>query len=184
MKSATSLRKTTDVEVQPNYKNARHAGDTKRRRGLTFYLHPGQVFLSADPYRVTTILGSCVAVCIHDAELRIGGIAHYLLPYECGNGDLAARFGDIAIRKLIVGLLQLGSQKCNLRGKIFGGACVVDVFRDKDSHLGIQNVELARHILWKEGIDIVAEDVGGIRARKLIFNLANGTAWVKELKGD
>ena len=48
------------------------------------YLHPGQVFVSPDPAVVTTILGSCVAVCVFDPVLRVGGTNHYLLPHWVG----------------------------------------------------------------------------------------------------
>ncbi|HEU4388581.1 MAG TPA: chemotaxis protein CheD [Blastocatellia bacterium] len=181
MKPATLLRKTTESEERPAVKTPHDSGGVKSKPGPKIYLHPGQVFVSADPYEVTTILGSCVAVCIHDVVLRIGGIGHYLLPYEAGHGGIGARFGDVAIQSVIAGLLRLGSQKSNLRGKIFGGACVVDAFRGKDVHLGVQNLELARKILSNEGISVVAEDVGGLRARKLIFNLKDGTVWIKEL---
>lgn len=184
MKPATILRKNAEIEGKSAPVRQRDRSNVKSKSGLTAYLHPGQVFVSADAYAVTTILGSCVAVCIHDVALRIGGIAHYLLPYRVAHDDFLARCGNVAIRNLIDGLLSLGSQKRNLRAKLFGGACVINAFRGKDTHLGIQNVELARKILSHQGIDIVAEDVGGLRARKLIFHLEDGTAWVKELKGD
>lgn len=156
----------------------------KSTSALTVYLHPGQLLVSGEPYSVTTILGSCVAVCIHDALLNIGGIAHFILPLRVGNGEFLPRFGNVAIQKLIDGLMNIGSQKRNLQAKLFGGACVVPAFRGRDKYLGTQNFELAREVLKDEGIDIIAEDVGGLRARKLVFNLHDGTAWVKVLNGD
>ena len=58
--------------------NPENDGSGARR---TVYLHPGQVFVSPDPTEVTTILGSCVAVCVFDPVLRLGGTNHYLLPH-------------------------------------------------------------------------------------------------------
>jgi chemotaxis protein CheD len=150
-------------------------------KGLRSYLHPGQLFVSAAPYSVTTILGSCVAVCMHDPLLKSGGIVHYLLPYKVSLDKLSLRIGSVAINALIGKLLALGSRKENLQAKLFGGACVIEAFRSRENHLGAQNVELARSLLSNESIPVVAEDVGGAQARKLIFQVEDGTVWVKQL---
>ena len=72
-----------------------------------FYLHPGQIFVSAESSAVTTILGSCVAVCLYDRHLEIGGINHFLLPFVSREGQAAGRFGDRAVRAVIDQLLAL-----------------------------------------------------------------------------
>ncbi|HEX6770065.1 MAG TPA: chemotaxis protein CheD, partial [Candidatus Binatia bacterium] len=74
----------------------------------TAYLHPGQLFVAADSYAVTTILGSCVAVCLWDPVTRIGGINHFLLPTFSGQGIASPRFGNIAIKDLLDQLAELG----------------------------------------------------------------------------
>ncbi len=145
------------------------------------YLHPGQLFASAERSAVSTILGSCVAVCLWDPISKIGGINHYLLPLWTGQGTSSPRFGDVAVRDLLNKLLKLGSQKPRLQAKLFGGACVVEAFREGENHLGAKNVQAAEELLEKEGIPLVAHDVGGCRGRKLIFHTDNGTAWVKQL---
>jgi hypothetical protein len=38
-----------------------------------YYLHTGQVFATDEPYAVTTILGSCVAVCLWDDRSQVAG---------------------------------------------------------------------------------------------------------------
>ena len=60
------------------------------------YLHPGQLVVSAAPCSVSTILGSCVAVCVWDEETGIGGMNHFLLPNFAGRGLSSARFGNVA----------------------------------------------------------------------------------------
>lgn len=141
------------------------------------YLHPGQLYVSADPSAVTTILGSCIAVCLWDPVLRVGGTNHYLLP-ECGSGSSSPRFGNVAIRRLVEGMLSLGSQEQHLRAKVFGGACVLDAFVG-GSHLGAKNADLGLRILREEGIPVVAEDVGGRRGRKVVFHTDSGLALVR-----
>lgn len=145
------------------------------------YLHPGQLFVAAGPATVTTILGSCVAVCIWDVTLGIGGINHYLLPNGLRTASVSLRYGNVAIAQLLEKLARVGTRLPNLRAKIFGGACVLDAMRGKENHLGDKNVEIAREKLGDADIPIVAADVGGIRGRKLIFHPHDGNALVKLL---
>jgi len=145
------------------------------------YLHPGQLFVSAEGYAVTTILGSCVAVCLWDPVTKIGGINHFLLPNFSGEGIASPRYGNIAIKELLHRLTQLGSQKHNLLAKMFGGACVLEAFRQRQHHLGTKNIETAQELLKSESIPVVGHDVGGQRGRKLIFHTDDGAAWVKAL---
>jgi chemotaxis protein CheD len=144
------------------------------------YLHPGQIFVSAERSAVTTILGSCVAVCLYDPYIKVGGMNHFLLPFDSGEGQ-AERFGNRAVDLLIDRLLALGSARERLRAKLFGGACVLDAFRDRQNHLGTQNVQVAREILTAAEIPIVSADVEGRRGRKLIFHTDDGSAWIKSL---
>ena len=44
------------------------------------FLYPGQVFVTRDPITISTILGSCAAVCLWDRHKKAGGMNHYLLP--------------------------------------------------------------------------------------------------------
>jgi chemotaxis protein CheD len=137
------------------------------------------VFASGEPAEATTILGSCVAVCLWDRRLRIGGANHFLLPRGAGHGHDSARFGNVAVDRLLAELAALGSQAVDLQAKVFGGAAVIDVFRGREGHLGSDNVDLARARLKEEGIPIVAEDVGGHRGRKVIFQTDSGIALVR-----
>lgn len=144
------------------------------------YLHPGQMFASRTPTTVTTILGSCVSVCVWDPFSRIGGINHYLLP--SGSAEAPLRFGDVATHALVAELLALGAGRSGLKAKVFGGSCIADVFvRRGAGHLGEENVERALEALRADGVPVEARDTGGRRGRKLIFHTDDGSAWVKEL---
>jgi chemotaxis protein CheD len=148
---------------------------------MKIYLHPGQLFASAERCAVTTILGSCVALCLWDPISKVGGINHYLLPFWVGECLASARFGNVAVRDLIDRVLAHGGQKWRLQAKLFGGACVLEAFRNREKHLGMKNVEVAQSLLEEEGIPVVAHDVGGQKGRKLIYHTDSGTAWVKQL---
>jgi len=147
----------------------------------TFYLHPGGIYASPDPVAVTTILGSCVAVCLWDSLRGIGGINHYLLPHWAGEGQSSGRFGNVAMRLLIEKVVGLGGKPRDLQAKLFGGACVIEAMQASGRHLGIQNIDIARKLLEKEEIPVVGEDVGGKKGRKVIFHTDSGITWVKLL---
>jgi chemotaxis protein CheD len=146
-----------------------------------YYLHPGQLFVSHESYAVTTILGSCVSVCLWDPLTQIGGINHFLLPMDIGEDQASLRFGNLAVRELIEEVVRVGAEQARLRAKLFGGACVLEAFRGRENHLGAKNVTIAREVLAAADIPIIGEDVGGNRGRKLIFHTDNGSAWVKQL---
>jgi chemotaxis protein CheD len=145
------------------------------------YLHPGQLFVAAQPSAITTILGSCVSLCLWDPVMKIGGINHYLLPFWVGDAIASPRFGTVAIEALIEKVLSLGARKSRLRAKLFGGACVIEAFRERDDHIGIVNARLAESMLSIQGIPVIEQDLAGCRGRKLIFNTDDGTSWVKFL---
>lgn len=143
------------------------------------YLHPGQVFASAESRSVATILGSCVAVCLWDETLRAGGMNHFVLA-EAGAQEQSARFAAPAIGQLLRELTALGSRRQSLVAKVFGGACVLRAMAP-GHHLGARNVEAAREVLRREGVRIVSEDVGGTRGRRVVFHTDDGSAWVRLL---
>jgi chemotaxis protein CheD len=106
---------------------------------------------------------------------------HYLLPFWVGDDIASPRFGTVAIETLIEKVLSLGARKNHLRAKLFGGACVIEAFRERDDHIGIVNARLAENLLRLEGIPVVEQDLVGRRGRKLIFHTDDGASWVKYL---
>ncbi len=146
------------------------------------FLRAGQIFTSAAPAVVTTILGSCVSVCLWDSVSGAGGVNHYLLPVAGGRRqEDAGRFGEMTIPRLIDELLALGCRKRNLAAKVFGGANVLGAAGAGKNHIGTKNAEVAFAMLSAEGIPVLARDVGGSRGRKVIFHTQGGSVWVRKL---
>jgi chemotaxis protein CheD len=145
------------------------------------YLHAGHLFVSGTSTRVSTILGSCVAVALFDPVAQVGGLNHFLLPQGPESAAPSARFGAIAVPWLIEAVVAAGASRRSLQAKVFGGACVLRAFRTTAGNLGQKNVQVAKAILQSERIPIVAEDVDGERGRKLIFQTHDGAAWVRSL---
>lgn len=148
------------------------------------YLEPGGVVAAARPIEVTTILGSCVSVCLWDEQQQVGGMNHFLLPSAPRGQPASSRHGEAAIPMLVKELERLGGQRQHLRAKLFGGGHMIGAPRSAAGlSLGQRNAELARRLLAELGIPIVAEDLGGTCGRKLRFRTHDGSAWVKTLGG-
>lgn len=137
------------------------------------YLYPGMIFAEVQPHRVTTVLGSCIAVCLFDPVRRTGGINHYMLPFWNGEGLATPRYGNVAIDALIERLLEFGCLASRLQAKVFGGAAMWD---NGNSFIpvGERNRELAWQMLERYDIPVVASDVGGSASRKIIYHSGSG----------
>ena len=145
------------------------------------YLHPGQIFATTAPTLVTTILGSCVTVCLRDPVTGVTGINHFLLPRNPMRGTDDARYGDTAMESLAAAMWKEGALGHRTVAKIFGGACVLRGYAPAGRSIGEQNVEIARRFLESHHIEVVAAQTGGVRGRKLVFDTADGAAWLKEI---
>jgi chemotaxis protein CheD len=149
--------------------------------GATTFVHTGEVAVTSSSALFSTILGSCVSVCLWDPTTGAGGMNHFLLPDQVSNGISSPRFGNVAVTTLLAKLERSGIRPSALRAKIFGGASMLDSGVAPREALGTRNGELARVLLTLAGIPIVAEDIGGNRGRKLIFRTSDGAAWVRKL---
>src|SRR5882724_1486773 len=107
------------------------------------YLYPGQIFTASQPMMVTTILGSCVAVCLWDERSQIAGINHFLLPNNPIPGQSDARYGNTAIARLIDEMVSAGATKQRLVAKLVGGASILMGAAGPRFSIGDQNIAAA-----------------------------------------
>jgi chemotaxis protein CheD len=132
-----------------------------------YFLKPGYIFLPSRPTVISTVLGSCVGVCLWDRRRQVGGVNHFQLPYHDKKENATARYGDVSTVTLIRMMVAEGSKIKHLEAQIFGGA-------DNPSlgtrNVGMGNIHVARKILGQYKIKIVSEDVGGEKGRKIVFN--------------
>jgi chemotaxis protein CheD len=142
----------------------------------------GEFRISNDPEAVlTTLLGSCVAACIWDPLLHVGGMNHFLLPGDNEQQIRAAeRYGAHLMELLVNALLSAGATRQRLVAKLFGGANLNSSLAD----IGGRNGEFAQRFLRNEGIRVLGESLGGDRARKVQFWPASGRARQMQLPKD
>lgn len=130
---------------------------------------------------IATLLGSCVAVCLYDPKLRVGGMNHFLLPSRKGsdNDDTdIVLAGDYSMEILVNSLLGKGARKERLVAKAFGGGTILTSIR---MAIGERNAQFAKEWLAREGIALGASDFLGPWSRKVIFDPATGDVWCRRL---
>ena len=172
-KQATALAAAANVSLESR---GPVAGNRKKA-----YLLPGELHASAEPCQVKTILGSCVAICLWDRWRGAGGINHFLLPSSREGHPASLRYADEATRVLLELLEALGCRPPNLCAKIFGGAALFQSNNRYVLSLGGKNVGAALSLMKGAGIPVVAQETGGSRGRKLIFNTDDGVAWTQRI---
>lgn len=133
----------------------------------------GEYRISSAPTEVlSTVLGSCVAVCLTDPEARVGGMNHFLLPERAGKEGENVRYGAYSMELLINGLLKRGARKTRLTAKLFGGANMLSQLRD----IGASNVRFAKEFLQNEAIPLASESTGGHRRGASAFGRRTGVS--------
>jgi chemotaxis protein CheD len=139
--------------------------------------------VSADPsdVLVTYSLGSCIGVCLYDPVTNIGGMLHYQLPDSKMDPDRAQKkpfmFADTGMKILIRRLIEMGAKKTRMQVKIAGGASMDS--GPKGFDIGKRNHLAFRKIMWKNGMFIDSEDVGGFSPRNLYMNMTDGSITVR-----
>ncbi|MCP4522009.1 MAG: chemotaxis protein CheD [Cytophagales bacterium] len=158
-------------------------GNIKRSENYqTHYLYPSALFADPAPHQVTTILGTCVAVCLWDPINKIGGINHYMLPFWNGEGLASPKYGNIAIEKLVQKMMSMGSSPDYLQAKVFGGKGGSGGQSSSVYQIGERNITVAQEMLKEYGIPIVSSSTGGEFGRKLLFFTDTGEVLMKFLK--
>jgi two-component system chemotaxis response regulator CheB len=136
------------------------------------YLYPGKLAAFKEETVISTLLGSCVAVALHDPVAKVGGLNHYLLPEVMSTDVPSGRYGTAAINMLLDEMLRLGASMDRLQAKIYGGGNVIAVTMLGDG-IGRRNIEIAEKMLRERGIRIVEKNVGGESGRTLKLNTHN-----------
>lgn len=137
------------------------------------FLFPGQTHVAAEECEITTVLGSCVAVCLWDQRHGGGGMNHFMLPLWNGEGLATPKYGNIAMERLLEHVLAIGARREHLVAKVFGGAHLLST-SNAACPIGARNIELAMNQLEEWRIKVVASDLGGRVGRKVIMNTMSG----------
>ncbi|MBS4096527.1 MAG: chemoreceptor glutamine deamidase CheD [Sulfuricella sp.] len=148
-------------------------------------LMPGEYYVTPHDEGVYTTLGSCISACIRDRATGIGGMNHFMLPasgdpdgWKSTSLSASTRYGNFAMEHLINVILKNGGKRQNLEVKLFGGGRILANMTD----VGMRNIAFARDYLKTEGLSVVAEDVGSIYPRMVVYFPTTGKVKVKRLR--
>ena len=139
---------------------------------------PGEYFVSNENLVIMTVLGSCIAACLWDSRMRVGGMNHFMLP-DGDSLDVSGRYGSYAMELLINEMFKLGARRETMQAKIFGGAQVMHNFTTMN--VGERNTNFVINYLRAERIPVISEDVLDIYPRKGCYFPSTGKAMVKRL---
>ena len=153
--------------------------------GTTIKIGPGDHYITRDEREmIVTVLGSCVAACIRDPVMRVGGMNHFMLAESTGSswgsGSASMRYGNYAMERLINDILRNGGQRDRLEVKVFGGA----VMMAGGPSVGLRNAEFVEAYLREEGLHIVASHLRGKHARRVNYIPLSGRVMMREMPRD
>ncbi len=146
---------------------------------------PGEYYYTVENEYIATTLGSCVSACIWDEQHKVGGMNHFMLPTHKTSGkwennytSVATRYGSFAMEYVINEILKYGGKRQNLEVKLFGGGRIMV----NATNIGQQNIEFVKTYVKLEHLTLLAEDIGGIHPRKILFYPDSGRVRVKKLQ--
>jgi len=168
------------------FSHIRRYRDATNGNVVAVKLLPGDYYVTAQNEMITTVLGSCISVCIYDPVFSVGGMNHFMLPQagseksSWGGSALsgATRYGNFAMERLINDIMNKGGRRKHLKIKVFGGGQIVSEM----TNIGAKNIDFVKAFLDKEGYPIIAENTGDIFPRKINFFPKTGTVKMKKLK--
>ncbi|GAB4254573.1 MAG: chemoreceptor glutamine deamidase CheD [Thermoleophilia bacterium] len=133
-------------------------------------------------FLVAQALGSCVGVVLYDHRLRIGGLAHVLLPRPLNGAAVpSGKFAVAAIPALVAKIEKACQQKPRLKARLVGGANMFGRGMEKQG-VGLRNITVSREVLKELKIPVTGEDVGGTWARSVELEVATGCLRVTSCK--
>jgi chemotaxis protein CheD len=156
---------------------------------LQVNLMPGEYYATTQPATIRTLLGSCVSACLYDPAANVIGMNHFLLSNRRYARSLptvmseAGRYGIHAMELLINEMLRKGARRNNLQAKAFGGGSIYLQSEERDNFfcIGDVNSRFIQEFLEKDGIPLVAHDLGGESARIIHFTNADFSVRVKKI---
>jgi chemotaxis protein CheD len=147
----------------------------------------GEHAVSASPGAVLACigLGSCIAVCIYDRLVKVGGMVHVVLPRHDGPVDGNwGKFANTAVPQLLGQVIKNGGMKYRLTVKIAGGAQMTHAPGLRDTfRTGERNLAEVKAALLQENVLLAEADVGGNTGRTVKMYIDTGTITVKTVGG-
>ena len=172
---SNTAEKILQEKVLPGFENIQRYWDPMRKMVVAKVL-PGEVYVTKHHELITTLLGSCIAVCMRDKHNAIGGMNHFKLPAPPGStsekdASKDTNYGIYAMELLINGILKNGGDRKFLQCKIFGGGNVVQSI---SSNIGEKNISFVQDFMRQERIPVLHQSIGGTAGQQVYFHPITG----------
>jgi len=166
---------STPPQALPSFGHIKRYWDPSRKLFIAKIL-PGEVYVTKSHELVSTLLGSCIAVCMRDRITNVGGMNHFKLPVgsDSVQSKNNANYGLYAMELLINEIMKNGGNRNNLECHIFGGGKVISSIK---SDIGDQNIEFVTRYLKEERIRVVQQKTGGSSALQVYYHPVTGQAF-------
>lgn len=155
---------------------------------LEIFLMPGDFYWGDENTRIRTVLGSCVAICFWHPIRREGGMCHYMLPQRNPNvpgppGKLDGKYGTEAWDLFMKEFAHNKTKPKDYIVKLFGGASMFTEneksYALSEFNMGQRNIDFAKKHVATFGLNVVSENLGGNKSRRIHFDIWSGNVWLK-----
>ncbi|MEP6536708.1 MAG: chemotaxis protein CheD [Bryobacteraceae bacterium] len=141
-----------------------------------------QITSDQDDVLIANNLRCAIAMMIYDPVARVGGLLHFPLPESKPNPDWArqqpAAFADTGIPLFLQLAIESGAQKERLIVQAAGGAQMLD--EPGAPQIGKKNYLAMRKVLWKTGVLMKHEEIGGTAPRAVALQLETGRMAIRD----
>jgi len=172
-----SISVDDSLNVLPGFEYIKSFWSPKWER-YSVKVKPGEFYVTREDMVISTVLGSCISVCIFDPQRGFGGMNHFMLPdTHTGEAlDRPLRYGFFAMEQLVNELMKHDCRREFMQVKVTGGARM-----NGNSVIGSQNIDFINEYVEQEGLNLTAIDVGGDQARQVVFFPSQGRMLVNKL---
>ena len=149
------------------------------------FLLPGELCVEQAPTAISTLLGSCVAVCLYNKRLKFGGMNHFMLPSVRKDEAPSGKYGDYSTKQLLEKMLAIDANKNHIEASIIGGGAVTGHLGNVVGvgvSIGANNIIMARNILQEQKIAVVQKSIGSDHGRKVCFHTWNGEIQIRKIQ--
>jgi chemotaxis protein CheD len=133
----------------------------------------GQIVAVGAGEQLVAVLGSCVGVVLYHPRMRLGAMAHVVLPESSGRSGQPGKFADKAVPEMIRLLSAQGAGAAGMIAKIAGGANMFGV-PCGPMQIGEGNAEAVKRLLREHKLRLAGEHLGGSKGRRVTFNCDDG----------
>lgn len=143
------------------------------------FIQQGFVSVSASPCNLISVVATGLVVTAWSEKKQMGGMCNYTHPRRQENRSNAV-FAAPALFALIDNMIHAGAGPADLEIHVYGASENPSSPRFVQGHAE-ELLQVTREILQKLNVWVAGMDVGGKRARKIVFNPVTGETIVAKV---